>query len=168
MRDTFLWDLNEEIIKVEDFTAQLLEDYKFISKVHYETILSSIKEQIADYLQKPSKTMGELRIPIKIDITINNTQLTDQFEWDILNNQEGDAEEFSSYMCDELCLPGEFCTAIAHSIREQSQMYYKALNMVGYGFDGSPVHEDEIRNHLLPPLRLVSSDSGIVDDFSQF
>ena len=38
-------------------------------------------------------------------------------------------------------------------------MYYKALNMVGYGFDGSPVHEDEIRNHLLPPLRLVSSDS---------
>ena len=165
LRDTFLWDLNEEIIKVEDFTAQLLEDYKFISKVHYETILSSIKEQIADYLQKPSKTMGELRIPIKIDITINNTQLTDQFEWDILNSQEGDAEEFSSYMCDELCLPGEFCTAIAHSIREQSQMYYKALNMVGYGFDGSPVHEDEIRNHLLPPLRLVSSDSGIVDDF---
>lgn len=165
LRDTFLWDLNEEIIKVEDFTTQLLEDYKFISKVHYETILSSIKEQIADYLQKPSKTMGELRIPIKIDITINNTQLTDQFEWDILNSQEGDAEEFSSYMCDELCLPGEFCTAIAHSIREQSQMYYKALNMVGYGFDGSPVHEDEIRNHLLPPLRLVSSDSGIVDDF---
>ena len=70
--------------------------------------------------------------------------------------------------CATNCVYRESFTAIAHSIREQSQMYYKALNMVGYGFDGSPVHEDEIRNHLLPPLRLVSSDSGIVDDFSQF
>ena len=160
--------MNEEIIKVEDFTAQLLGIINLSPKFIMKQFCHLLKRQIADYLQKPSKTMGELRIPIKIDITINNTQLTDQFEWDILNNQEGDAEEFSSYMCDELCLPGEFCTAIAHSIREQSQMYYKALNMVGYGFDGSPVHEDEIRNHLLPPLRLVSSDSGIVDDFSQF
>lgn len=73
LRDTFLWDLNEEIIKIEDFTRQLIEDYKFILNEHYETILSIIKEQIADYLQKPNKTMGELRIPIKVDITIKHT-----------------------------------------------------------------------------------------------
>lgn len=165
LRDTFLWDLNEEIIKIEDFTRQLIDDYKFIPKEHYETILASIKEQISDYLKKPNKTMGELRIPIKVDITINNTQLTDQFEWDILNSLESDPEEFAFTMCEELCLPGEFCTAIAHTIREQSQMYIKALNTVGYSYSGAPVNEDEIRNHLLPSLRLVSSDYEIVDDF---
>ena len=112
--------------------------------------------------------MGELRIPIKVDITINNTQLTDQFEWDILNSLESDPEEFAFTMCEELCLPGEFCTAIAHTIREQSQMYIKALNTVGYSYSGAPVNEDEIRNHLLPSLRLVSSDYEIVDDFSPY
>ena len=165
LRDTFLWDLNEEVLSVEDFTTQLLEDYKFIPKVHYHTILSSIKEQIADYQQKPIKTTGELRIPIKIDIIINNTQLTDQFEWDILNNGDLDPEEFATMMSDELYLPGEFATVIAHSIREQSQMYLKALNLAGYAFDGTPVTDDSVRNHLLPALRLVSKDYQVVDDF---
>lgn len=44
-------------------------------------------------------------------------------------------------------------------------MYIKALNAVGYSYSGAPVNEDEIRNHLLPSLRLVSSDYEIVDDF---
>ncbi|CAK9439381.1 uncharacterized protein LODBEIA_P35300 [Lodderomyces beijingensis] len=165
LRDTFLWDLNETILTVEDFTQQLLEDYKFIPRVHYHTIVSVIKEQIAEYQQKPLKTVGELRIPIKIDIIINNTQLTDQFEWDILNSEEGDPEEFASCMCDELYLPGEFGTAIAHSIREQTQMYLKALNAAGWNYDGTPINDENIRSHCLPALRLVSKDYQMVDDF---
>ncbi|CCG25705.1 Snf5 protein [Candida orthopsilosis Co 90-125] len=165
LRDTFLWDLNEKVFTVEDFTSQLLDDYKLIPRIHYQTILNSIKEQIAEYQQKPAKTTGEIRIPIKIDIIMNNTQLTDQFEWDILNTNENEPEEFATIMCDELYLPGEFSTTIAHSIREQCQMYIRALNLVGCNYDGTPVTEDSIRNHLLPSLRLVSKDFQVVDDF---
>ncbi|EAZ62838.2 predicted protein, partial [Scheffersomyces stipitis CBS 6054] len=165
LRDTFLWDLNEEVLSVEAFTRQLIEDYKFVSKQHYDTILSSIKDQINDYQKRPLKTMGELRVPIKLDITINNTQLTDQFEWDVLNYEDNDPEDFAIYMCDELNLPGEFTTAIAHTIREQTQLYHKALTLIGYAFDGTPVHEDEIRSHLLPSLRLVAPGLSVVDDF---
>lgn len=158
LRDTFLWDLDEEIFTLESFVAQLVEDYKFIPPHHVETILAVVKEQIKDFHRKPAKTMGEIRIPIKIDITINNTQLTDQFEWDILNYEDNDPEEFASVMCDEMNLPGEFSTAISHSIREQAQLFHKSLYMVGYSFDGSVIQEDEIRSHILPALRTNHQD----------
>lgn len=165
LRDTFLWDLNEENITIDAFARQLVDDYKFIPKAYHETIFLSIKEQVADYQTKPTKTLGELRIPIKVEITINNTQLNDQFEWDILNFNDNDPEDFAATMCDEMNLPGEFSTAIAHTIREQTQLYHKALSLVGYSFDGSPIQEEEIRSHLLPALRLVRPDYTIADDF---
>lgn len=160
LRDTFLWDLDENIMSLENFTNELVNDYKFIPKNHAETILASIREQINDYCKIPDSPMGEIRIPIKIEITINNTQLTDQFEWDILNYENNDPEEFATIMCDEMNLPGEFSTAIAHSIREQTQLFHKALNLIGYSFDGLPVEEDEIRNHILPSLSIVTRDSN--------
>lgn len=169
LRDTFLWDLNEDVMPLENFVSLLIEDYKFIPPHHAQTILASIKEQIRDFHRKPAKTMGELRVPIKIDVTINNTQLVDQFEWDILNFGESDPEDFARVMCDEMNLPGEFTTAIAHTIREQTQLFHKSLFLVGYSFDGSPVYEDEIRSHLLPSLRLLSQESSgidsVADDF---
>lgn len=171
LRDTFLWDLNEDQLSLEQFVGLLLEDYKFIGPQHMPTILMSIKEQIKEYSKKPDKVMGELRVPIKIDITINNTQYTDQFEWDILNFEDNDPEEFAIILCDEMNLPGEFGTAITHSIREQTQLFHKSLFLVGYSFDGSPVNEDEIRSHLLPPLRLMSQEAyrasfgSMVDDY---
>lgn len=160
LRDTFLWDSNEEILTVETFVHQLLEDYKLIHRSHLDLIVQTIKEQINEYQKRPKKTVGELRIPIKIDITINNTQLNDQFEWDILNFEDNDPEEFATVMCDELSLPGEFATAIAHLIREQTQMYYKALSLTGYSFDGAPIQEDEIRSHILPSIRMGVDDNN--------
>jgi len=160
LRDTFLWDSNEEILTVETFVHQLLEDYKLIHRSHFDLIVQTIKEQINEYQKRPTKTVGELRIPIKVDITINNTQLNDQFEWDILNFEDNDPEEFATVMCDELSLPGEFATAIAHLIREQTQMYYKALSLTGYSFDGAPIQEDEIRSHILPSIRMGVDDNN--------
>lgn len=168
LRDTFLWDLDEDILPLDNFVKTLIEDYKFIPDHHFYTILTSVNEQIKGYRKKPDKTMGELRIPIKVDVTINNTQLIDQFEWDILNFKDSDPEEFSLIMCEEMNLPGEFTTAITHTIREQTQLFHKALHLIGYSFDGSLIHEDEIRSRLLPSLRLISQDhkSGtVVDDF---
>lgn len=169
LRDTFLWDLDEKDLKVEDFVQNLIEDYKFIDRSTFSTMVKTIKDQIEDYNKKPDSAVGELRIPIKINITVNNTQYVDQFEWDILNFEDNDPEEFSLILCEEMCLTGEFATAIAHAIREQTQMFYKSLYLSGYSFDGLAVHEDEIRTHLLPPLRLMTEERGkygkLVDDY---
>lgn len=153
LRDTFLWDLNEEVITVELFVHQLMDDYKFILANNYEVILASVKEQIAEYQKIPERTLGELRVPIKVNVVINDTQLVDKFEWDILNCNDNDAEEFATLLCEEMALPGEFATAVSHIIREQTQMYHKALLFTGYSFDGAPIQEEETRLHLLPQLK---------------
>lgn len=165
LRDTFVWDRNEEGLLLERFVRQMLNDYKFLDPQYWEPVVASIKEQINDYQKKPALATGELRVPIKIDITMNNAQLTDQIEWDILNAQDGDPEEFATIMCDEMGLAGDFCTAVAHTIREQVQAYLKALHIVGYSFDGLSIQEDEIRSRVLPHLRNSSADSGFADDF---
>lgn len=167
LRDTFLWNLNESVLPLDKFVTLLLEDYKFIPPSCHDAILSTIKEQLRDYRERPASSMGELRVPLKIDITINNTQLVDQFEWDILNFEENDPEDFATTIADEMKLPGEFTTAIAHSIREQVQLFHKALNLIGYSFDGSVVHEDDIRTHILPPLRVTAPglSNKLTDNF---
>lgn len=165
LRDTFLWDLSDTSYPIEALVRNLIDDYSFISEINFQTVMQSVNEQIKEYRPKPLNAIGEIRIPIKIDLLINNTQFTDQFEWDILSDKDGDPEEFASVLCDELSLPGDFATAISFSIREQSQMYLKALSLVGYTFDGSHIREDEIKSHMAPPLRIQNSDMGHDEDF---
>lgn len=163
LRDTFLWDADDNTYPLENFVRTLVEDYKFILEQHVHTVLAVVTDQIKDYRRTPSKCMGEIRVPIRIDLVINNTQFTDQFEWDILNAGVSDPEDFATVVCDELALPGEFATAIAFSIREQAQLYHKALFLVGYSFDGLAIREDEIRTHLLPSLRVLDTDHAAED-----
>jgi len=44
LRDTFLWDINEETYPLENFVRTLIEDYKFILEQHYHTVLSAVNE----------------------------------------------------------------------------------------------------------------------------
>lgn len=81
---------------------------------------------------------GELRCPLRISVTVGNVQLTDRLEWDLLAGHHPLAPEFvAERLCAELGLGGEFCTAVAHSIREQVYMYSKCLALVGYAIGGS-------------------------------
>ncbi|CAG8454110.1 14633_t:CDS:10 [Ambispora leptoticha] len=105
---------------------------------------------------------GELRILIKIDVTVGNISLVDQFEWDI-NCQKNDPELFAEILTAELGLGGEFKTAIAHSIREQVQIYVKSLILVGHPFDGSTVQDDDLRQNFLPALSSVIRKEEQVD-----
>lgn len=68
----------------------------------------------------------DMRINIKLDITVGQHNLVDQFEWDI-NCAENSPEEFAETLCKELGLSGEFMTAIAHSIREQQELLQNSL-----------------------------------------
>ncbi len=172
LRDTFTWNLNEQLISVDDFVKCTMEDLKLDWRNNsiVSSVVNNIKEQLQDYQQhiyRPSEfnnnkfkkrkyqeTLAvdddvdyDMRILIRIDITSGPKTLTDQFEWDI-NDPENNPEEFALCLCDDLSLPGEFATAIAHSIREQCQIYTKCLHLTGYAFRGDPVEDEDVRGHI--------------------
>ncbi|ANB11180.1 Snf5p [Sugiyamaella lignohabitans] len=114
-----------------------------------------------------SNRNDDMRITIKLDITVGQHNLVDQFEWD-LNCMDNNPEQFAEAMCRDLSLSGEFATAIAHAIREQTQLFTKTLFLVGHQFDGRPIEDDDIVRELCPP---VTSDAflrntSFIKDFS--
>ncbi|KAJ7628439.1 SNF5-domain-containing protein [Roridomyces roridus] len=106
----------------------------------------------------------DMRVVIRLDITVGSIKLDDQFEWD-LENVEASPEAFSVIYAKELGLGGEFKTAIAHSIREQVQAYQKSLFLVGQPTDGTPVQDEDLRNSILPSL---SSGARSLDQVPSF
>jgi SWI/SNF-related matrix-associated actin-dependent regulator of chromatin subfamily B protein 1 len=86
---------------------------------------------------------------IKLNITIGPHTLVDQFEWEI-NNPLNSPEEFAMCMARDLSLSGEFTTAIAHCIREQSQLFTRSLYIIGHPFDGRPVEDADLVAAFLP------------------
>ncbi|KAI2731814.1 hypothetical protein DTO012A8_10197 [Penicillium roqueforti] len=126
-------------------------------------ISQSIQEQVIDYyphlnihedpldpqLPYTAYKNDEMRISVKLNITIGQHTLIDQFEWDI-NDPNNSPEEFALCMTDDLSLSGEFTTAIAHSIREQSQLFTKSLYIVAHPFDGRPIEDPDLHTSFLP------------------
>ncbi|KAJ3035715.1 SWI/SNF chromatin-remodeling complex subunit [Rhizophlyctis rosea] len=169
LRDTFTWNLNDHLVQPEQFAEILCEDLHLPVASFLTPIAKSIREQVDDYLAPKALEPGErdaegnngeddgsrdapeLRVVIKLDITIGNYCLVDQFEWD-LNCKRNNPELFAEHMTAELNLCSEFRTAIAHSIREQVQTYAKSLLLVDHQFDGSPVDDDELEQCFLPPV----------------
>lgn len=164
LRDIFTWNLNDKTVPLDLFAENLLEDFA-IPIALAPTLVNSIKEQLDDFHPHPfppgptpsqkaalSAYNEDLRILIKLDIIIGQHQLVDQFEWD-MNCPDNSPEQFGETMCRDLALPYEFATAIAHSIREQTQLYTKTLFLVGHGFDGRPIEDEEVRKEVLPVVR---------------
>lgn len=166
LRDTFTWNMHERTIPLDIFSENLCEDYNFPLH-HVPQVVRAISEQISDFqphIFDPSvaKTVDpslpytaykddDMRVMVKLDITIGQHNLVDQFEWDI-NDPQNNPEDFARTLCQELSLAPEFLTAISHAIREQTQMFTKSLLLVGHPFDGRPVEDDEIRKELCPSI----------------
>jgi SWI/SNF-related matrix-associated actin-dependent regulator of chromatin subfamily B protein 1 len=185
LRDTFTWNLHDRWTTTELFTEHLIEDFLLPPEVR-ETVKQhvhrEIQEQIQDYyphaffddealdphLPYAAYKNDEMRILIKLNITIGQHTLVDQFEWEI-NNPLNSPEEFARQMAADLSLSGEFTTAIAHSIREQSQMFTKSLYITGHPFDGRPVEDTDIRDNFLPsPLSSVFRPMQSAKDFTPY
>ena len=166
LRDTFTWNLHDRVIPPDLFAQQLVEDFKLPleqSGPLIQQVSASLKEQIQDYhphifieeealdphLPYYAYKDDEMRITIKLNITIGQHTLVDQFEWEI-NNPLNSPESFAEQMTRELSLAGEFTTAIAHSIREQSQLFTRGLFVTGHPFDGRPVEDQELKAGFLP------------------
>ncbi|TKA45542.1 hypothetical protein B0A54_04081 [Friedmanniomyces endolithicus] len=172
LRDTFTWNLHEKLISPDMLTEYLLEDLRIPPDTLHEVsrqVKGEMQEQIQNFYPHVIVEDGplepgqpyynhkddEMRIAIKLNITIGRIILMDQFEWD-LNNPLNSPEEFARHMAWENALSGEFTTAIAHSIREQSQLYTKSLYLTGHNFDGRPVEDLELKEAFLPtPIHSV-------------
>lgn len=166
LRDTFTWNLHDRVVSPELFAEKLVEDLGLpleTSGQLIRDIAKAVSEQLVEYyphvymhdepldpeLPYTAYRNEEMRILIKLNITIGQHTLIDQFEWDI-NDPRNSPEEFALRMTDELSLSGEFTTAIAHSIREQAQMFTKSLYIVAHPFDGRPIEDPDLSASFLP------------------
>ncbi len=172
LRDTFTWNLHDRVVDMKLFAQQLVEDFGLEGQAA-ENVAGVVTNQMADQLmgfcpmvhleeealdpELPYSAYknDEMRILIKLNITIGQHTLVDQFEWDI-NNSLNSPEEFALLLSRELSLGGEFTTAIAHCIREQSQLFTKSLYITGDPFDGRPIEDSDLVAAFLPtPLPSV-------------
>lgn len=173
IRDTFTWNLYETVISPELFARRLCKDVGFYqpTKELLNQIIGSLTEQIADYNQYAPEQLdqretlnrgndgidsgehdhAELRTIIKLDITIDQQCVVDQFEWDI-GCSRNSPEIFAELLVSELKLVPEFKTAIAHSIREQIQSVSKSLLIGNHDFTSSKIRDEELSSLFLQPV----------------
>ncbi|KAG8826158.1 SWI/SNF chromatin-remodeling complex subunit, partial [Serendipita sp. 401] len=135
-------------IKVEVEEVDLKHPLLLSEPDEYKRELIYVDENEGDV---DGKTNEDLRILIKLDISYGVRRLEDQFEWDI-SDKRNSPELFAECYCMDLGLSGEFQTAIAHSIREQVQVYEKSLFLVGHPMDGSTIQDEDLRLAFLPSL----------------
>ncbi|KAL2188354.1 SNF5-like protein [Thermothelomyces heterothallicus CBS 203.75] len=185
LRDTFTFNLHERLISVELFAAQLIEDMGLnpaTDKPVYDQVVQQMREQLNDFypfayseedaldpeLPYSAYKNDEMRILVKLNITIGAHTLVDQFEWDI-NNPMNSPEEFAASMARDLSLSGEFATAIAHCIREQAQLFTRSLYSVGHPFDGRPIEDADLVAAFLPtPLPSVFRPQQQAKDYAPY
>lgn len=183
LRDTFTWNLHDHLVTPELFAENMVEDFKLPPEMGphvFRQINTEIHEQLQDYyphvffkedpldphLPYDAYKNDEMRILIKLNVTIGQHTLVDQFEWDI-NDPMNSPEEFARSMTRELSLSGEFTTAIAHSIREQCQMFTKSLYITGHPFDGRPVEDADVRDSFLAtPIQSVFRPVQAAKDYA--
>jgi SWI/SNF-related matrix-associated actin-dependent regulator of chromatin subfamily B protein 1 len=185
LRDTFTWNLHDRVTPIADFAENLVEDFQLPMELRPHLIHQidrQLQEQLQDFyphayiddepldphIPYSAYKNDEMRIVIKLNITIGQHTLVDQFEWEI-NNPLNSPEEFARQMAADMSLSGEFTTAIAHSIREQCQMFTKSLYITGHPFDGRPVEDADIRDSFLPsPLPSVFRPMQSAKDFTPY
>jgi SWI/SNF-related matrix-associated actin-dependent regulator of chromatin subfamily B protein 1 len=109
------------------FAEMLCDDLELNPGVFVNPISSTIRAQIeqtnSDNTNKEVfKEAHDKRVIIKLNIQVGNTNLIDQFEWDMADNKNC-PEYFAKVLCQELGLAGEFYTAVAYQIRGQLALH---------------------------------------------
>ncbi|KAI5781182.1 hypothetical protein EDC01DRAFT_718571 [Geopyxis carbonaria] len=181
LRDTFTWNLHDRTVPLELFVEQLVEDFHLpLHAQLLQQVTASIREQVTGFhphvfladepldpaLPYTAYKNDDMRVLIKLNITIGQHTLMDQFEWD-LNNPLNSPEEFAQLLTREFSLSGEFTTAIAHSIREQCQLFTKALFVTSHPFDGRPIEDEDVRSAMLQsPLTSIFRPHAHQKDFT--
>lgn len=119
---------------------------------------------VAPTTTEPSASEDDLRIVIKLDITVGNISLVDQFEWSVENSSDS-PEIFAEKLVNELGLGGEFRSAIAHSIREQVYVHFKSL-LIGQEYGDGSYLSERVKTQLMPNLRHLLRDPLMAEKFT--
>ncbi|KAG2125560.1 hypothetical protein BD769DRAFT_1358172 [Suillus cothurnatus] len=139
IRDCFVWNLNETLIKPESFAKVFCADLDLPSVPWAETVANQIRAQIEDHEGVASMDIGvdnaidssldphvaaeageevpECRVILSIDVQIATYHLLDHIEWDLLSPLTPEA--FALQLCTELGLSGEALPLISHAIHEE-------------------------------------------------
>lgn len=185
LRDTLTWNINDRTASIEYFAEKLVEDFSLDAKACaplVQKVVADIREQLQDYtphiftrpepvdpyLPYVAYKNDEMRILVKLNITIGQNTLIDQFEWEV-NNPDNSPEEFARQMTHDLSLAGEFTTAIAHCIREQSQLYTRSLHLTGYPWDGRVIDDPDLKENFLPsPMPILFRPYQMAKEYSPY
>ncbi|KAF8843369.1 SNF5-domain-containing protein [Paxillus ammoniavirescens] len=136
IRDCFVWNLYETLIKPETFAKIFCVDLD-LPIVWAETVANQIRAQLEEHEGVASLDLGvddyahvhadregeggeeipECRVILSIDVQIATYHLLDHIEWDLLSPLTPEA--FSRQLCAELGLSGEAVPLIAHAIHEE-------------------------------------------------
>jgi len=127
VRDAFCYNKNETIITPEIFAEILCDDLEINNPGAVSQIANSMRQQIAAYEELlPMEGAVDQRAQIKLNVNVQNENLTDTIEWDIAQ-PENSPEEFANVLCKDLQIGGEFLPAIAYSIRGQLAFYRRTF-----------------------------------------
>ncbi|KJE94668.1 hypothetical protein CAOG_005281 [Capsaspora owczarzaki ATCC 30864] len=124
-KDSFVWNLRDQLVTPEDFATMLCEDNELPRQLFHTLIVDSISKQLIEFasFNEMANTSSlprfdDRRVPIKLDVQYGQIALSDQIEWDIFD-PDNSPEEFAAHYCAELSLPSEYIPTIAHLIHEQ-------------------------------------------------
>ncbi|KAF9395638.1 Chromatin structure remodeling complex protein sfh1 [Podila verticillata] len=139
LRDTFTWNVNEQLMTPENFAEILCDDLDLNLAKFVPEIATSIRNQIAEF-----EPVAEVQVPnegsrcvIQLDLHVGGTNLRDRFEWDV--GSDLTPEEFSRQLAADLGVGGEFVSIIAHEIHEQLYRF-KQDRLLDRGFDLEPLY----------------------------
>ncbi|KAH7885438.1 hypothetical protein F5I97DRAFT_1810951 [Phlebopus sp. FC_14] len=138
IRDCFVWNLYERLIKPETFAKTFCMDLDLPIVPWAETVANQIRAQLEEHEGVASLDLGveeydsgdgngeelpECRVILSIDVQIATHHLLDHIEWDLLSTLT--PERFSQQLCAELGLSGEAVPLIAHAIHEEIMKHKK-------------------------------------------
>ncbi|KAF9452915.1 SNF5-domain-containing protein [Macrolepiota fuliginosa MF-IS2] len=140
IRDCFVWNVNEELIKPETFAKIFCYDLDLPVTLS-ETVAAQIRAQIEEHEGVASMELGQdgaldldelgqngdelpdCRVILSIDVQIANHHLMDHIEWDLLSPLTPEA--FAQKLCMELGLSGEAIPLVAHAVHEELMKHKK-------------------------------------------
>ncbi|KAG6828558.1 hypothetical protein H0H87_001592 [Tephrocybe sp. NHM501043] len=133
IRDCFVWNLNETLIRPETFARTFCTDLDLPLQPWLDTVANQIRAQIEEHEGVASMDLGidgaieptapgtdeipECRVILSIDVQIANHHLLDHIEWDLLSPLT--PESFARTLCTDLGLGGEAIPLVAHAIHEE-------------------------------------------------
>ncbi|THH02937.1 hypothetical protein EW145_g6672 [Phellinidium pouzarii] len=137
IRDCFIWDLHDDLIKPEAFARIFCADLDLPVIPWAETVANQIRAQLEEYEGIASMDLGsgvdgyvettedesmdvevpECRVILSIDVQIATYHLMDHIEWDLLSPLTPEA--FAQRLCADIGLTGEAAPLIAHALLEE-------------------------------------------------